>query len=319
MGQLIINNFIVCCVACCLLLAACLINHPIIQSFIRSFIQPSNLPTYHPSIQSSNYSSNLNNTTLVSSKYATLDELNFKVLSMGPNYPQIDAYQLVYDTQREACAFRVRCSWQDVFKMELESSLRLGGLVCLPFVLGAEVRHLRFTAQLQFIAGQNEQDDDDEEAFVEIFCLPDDAFLLELDVGSLVGHRTKLKDLPKITAGIVEGIKKVLTETLIYPRSVKIPLKLLSALNFSASASASDNVDCRSESCPEAEAEAEAVVVEGEADVVEAESDAELFADAGSEALDQTDDESLPFLSLSAVNSLGRTCSTINGEQESAM
>lgn len=318
MGQLIINNFIVCYVVlCCVLFAVgCLLNQPsnhsIIHSFIYSTIQPTNLPTYHPSIQSSNYSSNLNNTTLVSSKYATLDELNFKVLSMGPNYPQIDAYQLVYDTQREACAFRVRCSWQDVFKMELESSLRLGGLVCLPFVLGAEVRHLRFTAQLQFIAGQNEQDDDDEEAFVEIFCLPDDAFLLELDVGSLVGHRTKLKDLPKITAGIVEGIKKVLTETLIYPRSVKIPLKLLSALNFSASASASDNVDCRSESCPEAEAEAEAVVVE-------AESDAELFADAGSEALDQTDDESLPFLSLSAVNSLGRTCSTINGEQESAM
>ena len=100
--------------------------------------------------------------------------------------------------------------------MEVESALRLGGLVCLPFGLGVELKTARFTAQLQFPTGRADE--------VQLFCLPDDAFLLELEIGSLVGHRTKLKDLPKITAGIVEGLKKVLSETLIYPRSIKIPL-----------------------------------------------------------------------------------------------
>ncbi len=143
--------------------------------------------------------------------------MNFTCLSLSPsNYPQIEAYQLVYDTQQEACAFRIRCSWQDVFKVEVESALRLGKLVCLPFTLGVDLRLARFTAQLQFPSSANPDQ-------VQVFCVPDDAFLLELEIGSLVGHRTKLKDLPKITAGIVEGIKKVLTESLLCPRSIQIP------------------------------------------------------------------------------------------------
>ncbi len=150
-----------------------------------------------------------------------MDELKFKTLQFGPSYPQIEAYQLVYDTQQEFCAFRVRCSWRNVFKVEVESSLRLAGLISLPFVLGVEVKTARFTAQMQLV--------DDE---LQVFCLPDEAFLLELEIGSLVGHRTKLKDLPKITAAIVEGIKKVLIEMLIHPQSIKIPLTPLTSKLF---------------------------------------------------------------------------------------
>lgn len=146
-------------------------------------------------------------------RQVSLDKLDFKTFTMGPNYPQIDSYQLVYDARREVCAFRVRCSWPEVFRVEVESAVQLGNLVALPFVLSAQAKQLRFTTQLQ-LHGDH----------LEIFCLPDDNFLLELEIGSLVGHRTKLKDLPKITAGIVEIIKKVLSETLIYPRSLRIPL-----------------------------------------------------------------------------------------------
>lgn len=148
-------------------------------------------------------------------KSVSLDRLDFKTFTMGPNYPQIDSYQLVYDAQREVCAFRVRCSWQQVFEVEVESAVQLGNLVALPFVLSAQAKQLCFTTQLQLCPHAQH---------LEIFCLPDDNFLLELEIGSLVGHRTKLKDLPKITAGIVEIIKKVLSETLIYPRSLRIPL-----------------------------------------------------------------------------------------------
>lgn len=148
-------------------------------------------------------------------KSISLDRLHFKTFTMGPNYPQIDSYQLVFDAQREVCAFRVRCSWQEVFEVEVESAVQVGNLVALPFVLSAQAKQLCFTTQLQLSPHAQH---------LEIFCLPDDNFLLELEIGSLVGHRTKLKDLPKITAGIVEIIKKVLSETLIYPRSLRIPL-----------------------------------------------------------------------------------------------
>lgn len=147
-----------------------------------------------------------------------LDPIQIKSTGIGNLYPNIDSLQLCYDPETESCAFRIKCSWQDVMALEIESAVSFIGLVALPFSVSVKVKALRFTAQLQ-ISKDGE--------YFEITCLTDDNLLIDLEVGSLVGHRTKLKDLPKIKNSIVEAVKKILSDTLINPKCIKVPLPKL--------------------------------------------------------------------------------------------
>lgn len=147
-----------------------------------------------------------------------LDSIQIKSMGLGNFYPSIDSYQLCYDSEIECCAFRIKCSWQDVITLDMESALSLIGLIALPFSVSIKLKTLRFTAQLQ--------SSKDGESF-EITCLTDDNLLIDLEIGSLVGHRTKLKDLPKIKHAIIEAVKKLLLDILINPKCIKIPLPKL--------------------------------------------------------------------------------------------
>lgn len=152
-----------------------------------------------------------------------LKSIHIKSLTIGNFYPNIDSYQLCYDTVSECCALRIKCSWQDSLSLEVESALNLIGLIALPLSVSIKLKTIRFTAQLQ--------NSKDGKSF-EFSCLPDDNLLIDLEVGSLLGHRTKLKDLPKIKNSIVEAVKKVLADTIINPQSIKIPFpNLESVLN----------------------------------------------------------------------------------------
>lgn len=147
-----------------------------------------------------------------------IDPIQIKSISIGNFYPSVDSYQLFYDTVSECCAFRIKCSWQDVLALEIESALTLIGLIALPFAVSIKLKNVRFTAQLQ-----SSKDGDS----FELSILPDDNLLIDLEVGSLVGHRTKLKDLPKIKNAIVEAVKKILSDTIINPKCIKFPFPKL--------------------------------------------------------------------------------------------
>lgn len=49
-------------------------------------------------------------------------------------------------------------------------------------------------------------------------------FILDFSVGSLLGHSTKVKDLPKLTDLITHGIKMAVVNELVYPKGLKLPL-----------------------------------------------------------------------------------------------
>lgn len=147
-----------------------------------------------------------------------IDTIQIKSINIGNFYPSVDSYQLFYDTVSECCAFRIKCSWQDVLALEIESALTLIGLIALPFSVSIKLKNIRFTAQLQ-----SSKDGDS----FELSVLPDDNLLIDLEVGSLVGHRTKLKDLPKIKNAIVEAVKKILSDTIINPKCIKFPFPKL--------------------------------------------------------------------------------------------
>lgn len=160
-----------------------------------------------------------------------LNVLQVKSIEIGNLNPIIDSYQLCYDTESESCLFRIKCSWQDAFSLEVDSSFSLLNLIALPFSVSVRLKNLSFTAQIKTtttppkttaasISGE----------FCEISCLADDNLLIELEVGSLVGHRTKLKDLPKIKNAIVQVVKKLLLDHLINPKCVKVPFSFDSNL-----------------------------------------------------------------------------------------
>lgn len=159
---------------------------------------------------------NLKSCSIPALKY--LENIQIKSIELGIFYPIIDSYQLIYDPESECCALRIKCSWKDAISLEIESAFSLLGLIALPFSILAKLKNLKFTAQLQ-----TSKDGE----FLEITCLPDDYLLIDLEVGSLIGHRTKLKDLPKIKNAIIEAIKKILSDTIINPKGLKIPLPKL--------------------------------------------------------------------------------------------
>lgn len=143
-----------------------------------------------------------------------LDAFQIKSIAIGNYYPSIDSYQLIYDSNSECCAFRLKCSWQDALSLEIESALSFVNLVALPFSISVKLKNLIFTAQLH-----TSKDGES----IEISCLPDDNLLIDLEVGSLVGHRTKLKDLPKIKNAIVDALKKILSDSIINPKCLRVP------------------------------------------------------------------------------------------------
>lgn len=163
-----------------------------------------------------------------------LDTIQIKSVGIGNYYPSIDSYQLIYDSNSECCAFRLKCSWQDAVSLEIESALSILNLITLPFAISIKLKRLVFTAQLQ-----SSRDGES----IEVSCLPDDNLLIDLEVGSLVGHRTKLKDLPKIKNAIVDALKKIISDSIINPKCLKIPFPKIKENIFWSKEPAGNNVD----------------------------------------------------------------------------
>ncbi len=78
---------------------------------------------------------------------------------------------------------------------------------------------------------------DSSDSFLSLSILQSD-FQLELQVRSLLGHRTKVKDLPKLTQLLVLRLRSVVMEELVYPNSrrFKLPADLLGAVGLSRAA-----------------------------------------------------------------------------------
>lgn len=66
----------------------------------------------------------------------------------------------------------------------------------------------------------------EQDAAIAVYILPD--FTLEFSIGSLLGHRTKVKDLPKITSLITGALRSLFIKELVYPakKLVKIPTSI---------------------------------------------------------------------------------------------
>ena len=112
--------------------------------------------------------------------------------------------------------WEVRVEWSEPATLELDTSVVLNWpprqqIATLPCTFSFSVRVLEATLRMEVSAGHA----------ICLSVLPED-FLLDLEIHSLVGHRSKLKDVPKLTAILYGRIKNAIRERVLYPKQVQI-------------------------------------------------------------------------------------------------
>lgn len=110
--------------------------------------------------------------------------------------------------------WEVKMEWSDVATLDLDTAVLLSWppnqrLASLPCSFAFSVRSIMATLRIE-LQGQQ----------VYVSAIGED-FELDLEVHSLVGHRTKLKDIPKLTSVLRERIKKTIGDKLIHPNRIE--------------------------------------------------------------------------------------------------
>ena len=151
--------------------------------------------------------------------------ISVKNINISPSSrPELRNFHVVSPgiSGNESAALRFCLEWTQIGSLELDSALQYANfensaapLVALPLSMSLSVKTIRATVQVQFSP---------DDAKVHISCIPDEMLSIELEVGSLIGHRSKLKDLPRITIAVRDVIKKVLLERIIHPRTLSVSI-----------------------------------------------------------------------------------------------
>ncbi|KAJ3143208.1 ERMES complex subunit mmm1 [Physocladia obscura] len=97
-------------------------------------------------------------------------------------------------------------------------------IASLPISLVFSVVKFTGTLAVEFVTHPDHDVQHDPETFFAVSILDDENFSLDFDVRSLLGHRTKVKDLPKLTAMITAQLRSNFVEAILWPSFKKIPI-----------------------------------------------------------------------------------------------
>lgn len=142
---------------------------------------------------------------------------------MGSADPSLD-----WIRSRGGDTWEVQLHWDQAVCCDVETSLLMcwppkHPVASLPCSFAFSLPRLQ--ARLQITLGPAGQDRDQPagtpQLRVAISLLPDD-FCLEVEIHSLLGHRSKLKDVPKLTSLLQARLKGVIRSRLLYPHGVAL-------------------------------------------------------------------------------------------------
>jgi maintenance of morphology protein 1 len=144
-------------------------------------------------------------------KTEMLGPIEIHRFELSENSPLIRWVEAVEDD-----VWEVRVEWNELATLELDTSVILNWpprqqIATLPCTFSFSVRALETTLRMEISTGH----------IVCLSVLPED-FLLDLEIHSLVGHRSKLKDVPKLTAILYGRIKDAIKERVLYPKQIQI-------------------------------------------------------------------------------------------------
>ncbi|CAG8544122.1 4029_t:CDS:2 [Diversispora eburnea] len=118
----------------------------------------------------------------------------------------------------------IDCDFNDQITIGINTQILINWpkprIAVLPISLALSV--IKFSATINL-----EIDTDSDSSYIVVSVLPE--FTLEFDIQSLIGSRSKLEDIPKVTQIITSKLRNIFSEKFVHPNSMKIELPPLNS------------------------------------------------------------------------------------------
>ncbi|KAI9293599.1 hypothetical protein K502DRAFT_318111 [Neoconidiobolus thromboides FSU 785] len=165
---------------------------------------------------------------LLNSKYKPniLGSILLTELSFGNEFPIFNNIHIGYKDNSRMYA-EIELNYQDKITIGLDSSILMGianiSLAALPLSLTLSLLKFEGKIILEFQANKDTMEQE-----LKLSILSD--YKLELDIQTLLGHRSKLKDVPKIKELINARIIDLINQFLVEPNGINIKLPTIDNL-----------------------------------------------------------------------------------------
>ncbi|KAJ3026597.1 ERMES complex subunit mmm1 [Rhizophlyctis rosea] len=168
---------------------------------------------------------------LKKSKYRKLLEpkgpIHIVEFSLGDEFPTIISSLMRFSEQTADLRAEVTFDFSDQITLGIETQVLVNWpkpcIAALPVSLSVSVVKFAGTLAIEFVPSP--PDTLQPETYISFSILED--FQLAFEVHSLLGHRTKVKDLPKLTAMITSKLRNVFVEEIVWPRFKKVRVPML--------------------------------------------------------------------------------------------
>ncbi|KAI9207787.1 uncharacterized protein BJ171DRAFT_491480 [Polychytrium aggregatum] len=141
--------------------------------------------------------------------------------SLGEQYPIFKDAKIRYVEYTTNLRAEIGFEYNDQITIGIDTQVLINWpkayTASLPVSLSLSIVKFSGTLALEFVTLP-----DNSQTYLSISILED--FMLEFEVRSLLGHRTKVKDLPKLTSIITSKLQSVFIETIVYPCFHKVYL-----------------------------------------------------------------------------------------------
>ncbi|KAJ3119899.1 ERMES complex subunit mmm1 [Nowakowskiella sp. JEL0407] len=145
-------------------------------------------------------------------------------LSLGESYPRFYSAAIRVSELTSNLRGEVKFNYDDQITIGIDTQVLINwpksAIASLPVSLTMSIVKLSGTIAFEFVTHPESA-----ETHLSITILED--FNLEFEVKSLLGHRTKVKDLPKLSSMIVSKLRSRFIEEIVWPNSKRIRMPML--------------------------------------------------------------------------------------------
>eukprot|EP00842_Homolaphlyctis_polyrhiza_P001424 jgi/Hompol1/2282/HPOL_005924-RA len=151
--------------------------------------------------------------------------------SLGEEYPILKNARVRFSEPDSSLKIQVDFSFDDQITLGVDTQLIINwpqqGVAALPVSLAVSIVKFSGTLMLQYVTEptmhipplQGVDGTHSHETWISVSVMDD--FLLDFEVRSLLGHRTKVKDLPKLTGLICNRMRAIFVDELVWPSCKK--------------------------------------------------------------------------------------------------
>ncbi|KAI8620053.1 hypothetical protein BC830DRAFT_1101032 [Chytriomyces sp. MP71] len=139
--------------------------------------------------------------------------------SLGEEYPQFKSARMQYAEHSSNLRAEIAFEFNDQITIGIDTTVIINwpkpAIASLPISLVLSLVKFSGTIAIEFVTHPDTPD-----TFLAISVL--EGFQLGIEVRSLLGHRTKVKDLPKLTSLITHKLRSVFVDEIVWPSFKKV-------------------------------------------------------------------------------------------------